>query len=73
MFGQICLDIVLYWLAFSSYVASVFLFVSLPVETVHQYLHFGIANLFKTLKIMPEATLDPPSRCYLCDIEEQIT
>jgi hypothetical protein len=49
------------------------LFVGLLVEIVHQYLRFRIANLFKTLKIMLEATLDPPSRRYLCDIGEQIT
>jgi hypothetical protein len=73
MFKQVCLDIVFHWLAFGLHIASVFLFVSLPMETVHRYLRFGIANLFKTLKIMPKTTFDPPSRHYLCDIEEQIT
>jgi hypothetical protein len=73
MFGRVCFGIVLHWLASGSHVASVFLFVSLLVETIYQYLRFGIANLFKTLKIMLEATLDPLSRRYLCDIGEQIT
>jgi hypothetical protein len=35
MFGRVCLGIVLHWLAFSSHVASVSLFVSLLMETVH--------------------------------------
>jgi hypothetical protein len=57
IFGLATLGITLYWLASRCYLFTLALFVGLSIETVHQYLQFGISILPKALFEIPKTTL----------------